>query len=99
MSHSRKGLTSITVGFNEPLNFGSATNGAFYRLFSGAKKHHKTFYTKPVKFNLVTYNIHAESVTINLTKPFKGAVEVVVEAGIVAADGESSKNPFSAVVK
>lgn len=99
VSHSSKGLTSITVGFNEPLDFGSATNMAFYRLFSGVKKHHKTVYTKPVKFSLVTYNIHAESVTINLKKPFKGAVDVVVEAGIVAADGKSSEKPFSTVVR
>jgi len=63
------------------------------------KKHHKTVYTKAVKFKSVSYNSSAESVTINLTKPFKGAVEVVVEAGIVAVDGKSSKNPFSAVVK
>jgi hypothetical protein len=99
LSHTKKGLTSITVGFNEALNSVSASNQGLYRVFAAVKKHKKTVYTKKVAIRSVLYNSNTHSVTINLANPHKGAVQVMVEGGILATNGTSSGSPFVTVVK
>jgi len=96
---SKKGLTSITIAFDETLNPGSAENMGFYSDVLGAvKKHRKTVYTKGVPIRGVTYDGIAQTVTITLAKPYKGAVQVMVLAGIVGTNGTSSSGAFSTVV-
>jgi hypothetical protein len=47
----------------------------------------------------VSYNDGARTVTINLAKPYKGAVQVTVQSGLVAANGALSDRAFSMVVR
>jgi hypothetical protein len=96
--HSKKGLTSFAVTFNEALTPASASSPGLYGVFAGVKKHHKTVYTKPLKIRSVSPG-GANTVTINLAKPYKGAVQVTVESGIVGANGASSTSAFSDVVR
>jgi hypothetical protein len=97
--HSRKGLTSITLAFDEALAPTSATNSALYSVLSGAKKRGKTIYVKSVPIRGVTYNGNAHTVTILLAHPFKGSVQVKARGGIMAANGAASQGDFTAVVK
>jgi titin len=98
LSHSKKGLTSVTIGFNEALNGGSAASAGLYRIFGAVKKHKKTVYTKLVRIKGITFDGNSR-VTINLAKPYKGVVQVTVLAGVVAANGTSSSTSFSAIVR
>jgi hypothetical protein len=95
--HSKKGLTSITIGFNEALNATSAEALVLYRVRGPVKKHKKTVYSKPVKIKGISFDGNTR-VTINLAKPHKGAVQVTVLPGIVAANGAVGNSSFSAVV-
>ena len=49
---SKKGLTSFTVSYNEPLNSSSAGNSVLYHVFAAVtkivKKHKETLFTKPL---------------------------------------------------
>ena len=92
-------MTAITVAFDEALNSGSAGNLELYSVFLSVEKHRKAVYSKPLRIKDVSYNGSARTVTINLAKPYKGVVEVTVHSGIVAADGQSSDEDFSAIVK
>jgi hypothetical protein len=96
VSQTKKG-TSYTVSFAAPLNPQSAANPALYRVFQGVtkvvKKHKQTVYTKPLKIKSVVYDAGRHSVTINLAKPFKGAVQLTIAPGLEGADG--GKNPVA----
>jgi hypothetical protein len=98
LGHSKKGLIAITIGFNEALNRGSVGNLGLYRVLGAVKKRKKTVYTKTVRIQGVSFDGNTR-VTINLAKPYKGAVQVTVLAGVVASNGTLSSGSFSAVVK
>src|SRR5262249_35701610 len=96
---SKKGISAFIVGFNQPLNPGSAAKLSLYHVFQGVKKKHKEVFTKPLKIKSVTYNSSTARVTINLKKPYKGIVEVAVDGAIEALDGTFTTVKFSSVVK
>lgn len=54
--HSRKGLTSITLAFDEALAPTSATNPALYSVLGGARKRGKTVYSRVVPSPLLHQN-------------------------------------------
>ena len=97
LKQSKKGLMTITIGFNEALSAASADNPGLYSVLGAVKKKKKTVYTKVVKIKSAVYN-GLTQVTINLAKPYKGAAQVTVRAGIVAANGASSASSFSTIV-
>ncbi len=97
LTKTRKGLTAITVAFDEALSAVSADNTAFYSLFGPVKKHGKTVYTKAVRIKNASSS--ADTVKLTLAKPYKGAFEVVVRGGIVAANGASSSGTFMEIIK
>ena len=94
--------TSYTVDFNEPLDATSASNVGLYRVFEGVKKvvkkHKETVYTKALKIKTVVYNPGTDSVTLTLTKPYKGNVEVTIAAGLEAADGAATTTAIVSIV-
>jgi hypothetical protein len=98
VTHSKKGITSIILSFNEALTPDTAGNGGFYSLAAGVKRHHKIVFRRGVKIGGVSYDGTAHAVTLKLTKPHKGLIQVTVRAGIVAADGMSSFSDFTAVL-
>ena len=91
---SKKGLSSFAVAFNEPLTGGSATNGSLYHVFRAVKKvvkrHKVTVFTKSLPIHPVSLNGSGNTVTINLAKPFKGTVEVMVQGTVTATNGASN---------
>jgi hypothetical protein len=99
VTHSRKGITSIILGFDEALDPGTAGTRRFYSLATGVKRHHKLVFRRGVKIGSVSYDGTAHAVTLKLTKPHKGLIQVTVRAGIVAVDGVSSVGEFTAVVR
>ena len=99
VSATKKGITSVALTFNQPLNALSAGNPALYHLFKGVKKKHKTVYTKPIPIKSVTYSAAGDSATITLARPFKGLTEVALDGVIVAQDGSTSRVDYTAVVK
>ena len=56
-------------------------------------------FTKAIKLKSVSYDSAINSVTINLKKPYKGTVEVVVDGAIEALGGATTTVDFSAIVK
>ena len=97
VTRTKKGLTAITVGFDETIAPGSVVNPAQYSVLGAVTKRKKILYTKAVAIKGISFDGDAH-VTINLSKPFKGAVQVTVQGGIKAANGASSTKAFSAVV-
>jgi probable HAF family extracellular repeat protein len=96
-SRTKKGLTAITVAFDEALDGGVVKDQALFNVLGAVKKHHKTIYSKAARIKGISFE-GGSRVTINLAKPYKGAVKVTVHGGILAADGASSSGDFSAVV-
>jgi hypothetical protein len=63
------------------------------------KKHEQTVYTKSLKIQSVTSSASASSVTITLARPFKGAVQVTIAAGLQAADGAATSTTLVAATR
>ena len=96
---SKKGLTSFTVSYNEPLSSSSASNSGLYQVFAAVtkivKKHEETRFTKALAIRSVSPNSTSSTVTINLAKPFKGRVQVMVQGNITAGNGASNSVRFT----
>jgi hypothetical protein len=96
---SKKRLTSFTVSFNEPLSSSSARSSGLYQVFAAAtkivKKHKETRFAKALAIRSVSPNSTSSTVTINLAKPFKGSVEVMVQGDITAGNGASNSVRFT----
>jgi Repeat of unknown function (DUF5650) len=96
---SKKGLTSFTVSFNEPLSSSSARSSGLYQVFAAAtkivKKHKETRFAKALAIRSVSPNSTSSTVTIKLAKPFKGSVEVMVQGDITAGNGASNSVRFT----
>ena len=99
VTHSRKGITSITIGFNEALEPGSADNRGLYSVLEGVKKRKKTVFNKADTIKSISYDGNNHTVAIKFARAYKGMVRATVDRGIVAADGASSSSAFSAVAK
>ena len=98
MVHSKKGLTSVSLAFDEALNPASANNLGLYRVLGAVKKRGKTVYSKALKISRVSFDGNAH-VTITLAKPYKGAVQVTVFGGMKASSGVSSESASMIVVR
>jgi hypothetical protein len=100
---SKKGLSAFTVRYSEPLSASSAGDSSLYHVFVAVtkivKKHKMTVFSKALAIRGVTPSSSADTVTINLAKPFKGMVEVTVQGTITAANGSSSSVDFPMIVK
>ncbi len=96
---SRKGLTSFTVSYNEPLSSSSASSSGLYQVFAAVtkkvKKHKETLFTKALAIRSVTPNSTGSTVTIKLARPFKGQVQVMVGGNISAGNGASNSVRFT----
>ena len=99
VDHSKKRGTSIVITFDEPLNPSSATNQALYLVLAPVRKHRKTVFSKGLKMRSVGYEPNAHSVTITLAKPSKGPIQVLIQSGLEAADGVSTRASFTMVVR
>jgi hypothetical protein len=95
----KKGLTSFTVSFNEPLSFSSASSSGLYQVFAAVtkfvKKHTKPLFTKALAIRSVSLDSTGSTVTINLARPFKRAVQVMVQGNITAGNGTSNSERFT----
>jgi hypothetical protein len=96
-SKSKKGLTAITVTFDEAVASASATNPGTYTLLGGVKKKRKLLFSKGLAMRRVDFDGDAR-VTISLAKPFKGPVQVTVHGGVVARSGATSQGDVAKVV-
>ena len=99
VSRTKRGLTAITISFDEALDPTSVGNLALYSVRRGLKKHRTTVYSKVLTITSVTYNGAADTAMIDLAKPYKGVVQVMVHSGIVATNGQSSAEEFSAIIR
>jgi hypothetical protein len=97
--HRKRGLTAITVGFDQAVDPGSATSSQQYTLLGAVKKHGKSVFSKAVAAAGIAYDGSTNQVTINLPRPYKGQVQVTVHGGILASNGSSSVGDYTAVVK
>jgi hypothetical protein len=95
---TKKGLTSITIGFNERLNSSSAINRALYSVHGAVKKRGRTVLTTSVGIGGVSYDDTHQAVTINLAKPYKGLAQMMISGGILTPDGTSTVINYSTLV-
>ena len=84
---TKKGLTSITVVFDEPMNSSSVTSKSNYAVYGAVTKKKHTVYSKPVPIRTIIYSSSLHAAIITLSKPYKGLVKVTVKSGIMAANG------------
>jgi hypothetical protein len=98
VTHSKKEITAIILGVNEPLNSASASNRGLYSLDSGIKKRHTLVFSKPARIGTVLYDSTTDTVTLKLAKPSKGPLQVTVHAGVMATDGISTRGNFTDIV-
>jgi virginiamycin B lyase len=97
VARSKHGVSSVTVAFDEALNSGSAQSAGFYRVLGGVAKHRKTTFSKKLGLGFLIYDSNANTVRVNLAKPYNGPVQVEVLPGIMAASGAASTGVFTAV--
>ncbi len=95
ISQTKKGLVSVGLSFGAPLDLSAASNRALYQVLTTVKKKGKIVFAKNVAFKSVTLSNNNETVTITLSKPFKGKLEVTVAAGLKAANGTTTTKSFS----
>jgi virginiamycin B lyase len=89
-TRTRRGITAITVGFDEALDPPSAMNPAFYSLALVVKMRRRLVFRVVRVGGIPAYNGADHSVTIRLAKPTKGRIRVTVQGGIRAANGAVS---------
>jgi hypothetical protein len=99
VSHIKKKLASVTLGFSEALASSSAVDPSAYVLLAGVKKLRKTVYTKPLTIGNIIYNSGANTVTLMLAKPLKGVVELRVQGVMTASNGATGTVAFTTVVR
>src|SRR5262249_4454309 len=98
-SHTKKGLISITVAFDQALDPAKLNNRRLYSVLGGVTQQGKSIHGKGVRIRAVHYDDTAHAVTINLARPSKGLALVTIRPGVVAAGGGSSSSRFTALVK
>jgi hypothetical protein len=95
---SKKEFTALNVTYNEPVT-NSASSTALYDVFGGVtkviKKHRETLFSKSLRIKSVGPGTTSSAVTINLAKPFKGAVDVTVNGSVSAQNGATSDINFT----
>jgi hypothetical protein len=96
---TKKGVTALAITFDEALSSSSADSLGQYQVAGGvtkvAKKHKQTVFSKPLAIKSITLNSAGTVVTITLTKPYKGVVQVTALAGLRAVNGASSTSATS----
>jgi hypothetical protein len=98
VTHPRRKITAIVLGFNEALDPASAGNGGLYNLAAGVTKKHRLLFTKGVKIGAISYDGMKDTVTLRLARPTKGPIQVTAHGGIKGANGASSAGDFTTVV-
>jgi hypothetical protein len=91
--HSRRGITSIGVNFDQPLNPSSARRRRQYDVVADVVRHvkgHDVMDQKALHIQRVGYVRNAQRVRIYLARPYKGTVKVIVYPGLVGANGAVS---------
>ena len=97
LTFTKKALTAMRIAFNEAMVSSSVEQLTFYSVLGGVKKKGKTSYSKRVGVKGISFDGN-HTVTLNLSKPYKGAVKVTVHGGIMAANGELTSGDFSQIV-
>jgi hypothetical protein len=92
-THTRRGITSVKVGFDEALEPSSAANRSFYGL-AGLGNHGR----RGVHASAIVYDDADQSVVIRLARPRKGRRLVTVQGGIEGANGAVSSGTFRGVI-
>jgi hypothetical protein len=98
VTHSKKEITAIVLGVDEPLNAASASNRGLYSLDSPIKKRHALVFSKPARIRTVLYDSTKDTVTLKLAQPSRGPLQVTVHAGVMATDGTSTRGNFTDIV-
>jgi hypothetical protein len=99
VTHSRGGMTSITLRFDEALDRGTARNRGFSSVASAVRRQNTLVFTRRVRIGRVSYDGRTSQVTLTLARPHQGRVQVTVHGGIMAANGSSSDSEFTAIVR
>ena len=99
---SRRGITSIGVNFDQPLNPSSARRRRQYDVVADVVRHvkgHDVMDQKALRIQRVGYVRNTQMVRIYLARPCKGTVKVIVYPGLVGANGAVSTQSDSWVVR
>ena len=97
VTRSKKGITAITVGFDEAIDPSVTSDISMFSALGAVTKHKRTVYSKVQRIQAISFDGNTH-VTIRLAKPFKGALQVTVAPGIKAKSGAASTDRFTAIV-
>ena len=87
--HVKKKVRAITVAFDEALEAASADSSVFYEVVQRVKQRKKIVF-KHLAIATVTYD-GSRAVTVRLARPVQGPVQLIVQPGILAANGHSGR--------
>jgi hypothetical protein len=92
---SARGVTALTLNFNEPVSWNHASTPSLYHVFALAKHRGKHVHTKAVAIKSIEPGPAATTVIIRLARPVHGQVEVTVRGTVVATAGASIRVDYS----
>jgi hypothetical protein len=98
---SRRGITSIGVNFDQPLNPNAAKRRRQYDVLADVLRRvngHDVMDQKALRIRRVGYVRNTQMVRIYLARSYKGPVKVIVYPGLVGANGAVGTQPSSWVV-
>jgi hypothetical protein len=98
-SHSRKGMTGVSIAFDRDLDPSSARTAGLYLVLGAVKKGRKIVYSRNLPLKPPSYGAGTRKVTLVLARPYKGVVKVTVRSGLKAANGATSPWEFSWIMK
>ena len=95
---SRRGLTTIVIAFDQALDPSSASDPGRYAALGAVTRRRRTTYARPVRLGVVSYTAGARMVTVRLARPYRGAVQVTVRAGLLGAAGVATSTEYITVL-
>ncbi len=101
VSHARTGIRSIQIQFSEPLSPRWAIHPHLYDVLAmRTRSVHRQKYTRDARLPIrkIVVNGQADRVTIELARPYRGEVEIIVHPGIVAARGGVSRVSYAGLL-
>jgi hypothetical protein len=100
--HSRRGITSIGIGFDQPLDPRSAKRRRQYDVLADVMrrvKGHDVMDRKALRIARASYNGSQRRVRIFLAKPYKTILHLMIYIGLVDANGAVTTESYSWVVR
>lgn len=98
VDRSPKGVTSIALAVDAPLDVGTIKSTHLYHLLGAVQENGQPVFRKKLEIRSVSASARNHTVTIALARPYQGMIEVTVQGRVKRPHGSSGVGPFSIIV-